>query len=407
MISNRNIDSEAKSPTSKAEAVITVLFILYFSQAFAVFPVVNKLFAALTYLFLPYIVLSSFKRYTYFLTRDIFILLLILLAGISILWSEVPILTFHNFRGMLRLAAYGIYFSMRHSLASQLNFFSIAFGISAISGVIISAVIPISDAVDGWRGSFPHKNDAARVMILSILTQLAIFKDKNLKRKIFNYVSIIMSFILLIFAKSSTALVVLLIMALIFPFTKLMRQRYRLRVVITTALIFALTLGSFVVARTYVYIITEILGEDLTLNGRTDLWLPLIERVQEKFWLGFGYNAFWITEFDWVASTKKYGADWTPTHAHSGFLDLTLSLGIIGLFLFTISFVRALIKSVDLIITSRGSKSIWILQFLVFVFIYNLNITQSILSPENIVWMIYISIVSTMLVPSKRKLLLS
>lgn len=412
--SHSYFSSQAKNRTSdktialNLEVVITILFILYFSQAFFTFPAINKFFAVVTYIPLPYIIFKTFNRYLYFSTRDIFILCLIALASASLFWSPLPMYSFNHFRGMFRLAAYGIYFAMKYSLKDQIKLLALAFGISSLAGLFLSIAAPSIGMSEGfWKGSFPTKNDAARVMILSLISQAAVILNTTKKASKFTYVATVSSFILLLFARSSTSLVVLTVMILLYPMVVSLRQRSKVRMAILVPIILLLVFGGTAIIENYELIIVDVLGKDLTLNGRTDLWEPLFQRIREKPLLGFGYNVFWETEFEWVAANKLYGDAWTPTHAHSGFLDITLSLGIIGLALFSMSFLALIFKSLKLSILLSKTETLWTLQFLVLVFIYNLNITQSILAPENIIWAMYMSTAATLSASSRRRELYS
>lgn len=63
------------------------------------------------------------------------------------------------------------------------------------------------------------------------------------------------------------------------------------------------------------------LGRDATLTGRTQIWAMLIPYLNRRFLFGYGKGGFWSTSLrDQIAS-----------HAHNGYLDLMLELGIVGL----------------------------------------------------------------------------
>lgn len=76
------------------------------------------------------------------------------------------------------------------------------------------------------------------------------------------------------------------------------------------------------------------------LSNRAPLWAELMESVEERPWLGFGYHAFWAPE-----RVEKISADqgWMVPHAHNTYLDETLSLGVIGAVLYIALLMGALI----------------------------------------------------------------
>lgn len=76
------------------------------------------------------------------------------------------------------------------------------------------------------------------------------------------------------------------------------------------------------------------------LSNRAPLWAELMESVETRPWLGFGYEAFWAPE-----RVEKVSADqgWMVPHAHNTYLDQTLSLGVIGAALYIAMLVGGMI----------------------------------------------------------------
>lgn len=70
----------------------------------------------------------------------------------------------------------------------------------------------------------------------------------------------------------------------------------------------------------------ELLGEDMTLTGRTDLWTDLLQAPINPL-LGRGYQSFWLGS-EAAALWKKYY--FHPNQAHNGYLETYLHGGVIG-----------------------------------------------------------------------------
>lgn len=74
-------------------------------------------------------------------------------------------------------------------------------------------------------------------------------------------------------------------------------------------------------------------GADVTLTGRTAIWEAAVDSARARPVLGYGYDAFW-------GGFGSPGGDlWSrlgdaPQHAHNGFLDVALGLGIAGVALY-------------------------------------------------------------------------
>ena len=88
---------------------------------------------------------------------------------------------------------------------------------------------------------------------------------------------------------------------------------------------------SAIVAVVSIEIVLEILGRDISLSGRTDIWQGVLEMVKEKPALGYGFFAAWRS--DQVAHVLERVWIWTPS-AHNSYLQCLVDLGIVGLVLF-------------------------------------------------------------------------
>ncbi|MBC8355945.1 MAG: O-antigen ligase family protein [Planctomycetes bacterium] len=76
----------------------------------------------------------------------------------------------------------------------------------------------------------------------------------------------------------------------------------------------------------------------LTLNGRIPLWTSLLEHVAERPMLGFGYQGFWTPDRIYEVSLEQ---EWTVPSAHSVFLDVLLSTGLVGATIFGLGTIVA------------------------------------------------------------------
>jgi exopolysaccharide production protein ExoQ len=68
-----------------------------------------------------------------------------------------------------------------------------------------------------------------------------------------------------------------------------------------------------------------------SFSNRAPLWAELLRAVQQHPIAGFGYGAFWTSDRVRMISLHQ---GWTVPHAHNTYLDETLSLGLVGAFLY-------------------------------------------------------------------------
>jgi O-antigen ligase len=73
--------------------------------------------------------------------------------------------------------------------------------------------------------------------------------------------------------------------------------------------------------------LSEALGKESTLSGRTDLWRDVLEFHTNPI-LGTGFESFWLGKrLQRMGEIYFFG----PTQAHNGYLETYLNLGLVGL----------------------------------------------------------------------------
>jgi O-antigen ligase len=80
-------------------------------------------------------------------------------------------------------------------------------------------------------------------------------------------------------------------------------------------------------------------GDTMTLNGRIWLWIECRGYLGDRPLLGYGFNGFWSPERMSLISQRQ---GWVLGDAHSVYLDVALSLGLLGLLAFVIVLITAL-----------------------------------------------------------------
>jgi O-antigen ligase len=135
-----------------------------------------------------------------------------------------------------------------------------------------------------------------------------------------------------------------------------------------------LTLGFAVLAvaaLSFDFIIAQ-MGRDDTFSGRTSLWTGAIAVAKATHpILGAGYRAFWTDAG--AGGVREYVLDWArlPTHAHNGYLDVWLDLGIAGVLLFAVFIVVTVFRLARRVLREPGEPA-WA-AFCIFFFVFLLN----------------------------------
>jgi O-antigen ligase len=353
-----------------------------------------------------FLIVLRWKLFIYVVQKNKLLLLITGLALVSALWSGDSIVTLRRSVALVLTTMFGVYLASRYSFKEQLQLLAWTFGIASLLSLLFVIVPPhygleTKEFHAGiWRGIYHHKNVLGRIMSLSAVVFLLLALSGG-RHKWFNWATFGFSFCLLMLSNSMTSLVTLLTILVLLPMCKALRWHYSLRIpFLITVVLISGVVGTFFFSNLETAL--SALGKDITLTGRTSMWLLLIEIGQQNPWLGYGYGAFWL---GWDGPSQLLWNSlfsWHPNHAHNGFLQLWLDLGLIGLLLFTLSFIKASQQAVAWVRLTKTAEGFWPLLFLAFMLIN--NVTESvILSPNTIFWILYVTTAFTINVQSERE----
>jgi O-antigen ligase len=356
----------------------------------------------LLYIVTFFLLVLRWRKTVYVLTQDHFIITLIILLPIfSILWSFAPPTTIKNSFTLFGSSLFGVYLATRYTLKEQLQLLALAFNIQILLSVVFAVALPKYGVMGGihqgkWRGVFPHKNIlGARMVISSIIFLLLGYNVK--KNRLFIWGSFALSFLLLLRAASSSALVTLIIMIFAFYLFQTFRWSYQIMI---PSLIAIATIGEglyFFLSSNAGALFSSI-GKDATLTGRTDLWPLVIDMIRKQPWLGYGFGGFW-QGFNGESAYIWYAAGWPATHPHNGFLAICLDLGLVGLLIFILGYLRGFIKAVALVRCSNTAEAVWPILYLTYIVLTNLT-ESTLIGSNQITWVLYIAVTLSLQVAS-------
>jgi O-antigen ligase len=225
---------------------------------------------------------------------------------------------------------------------------------AAVPGV---GITPGGAYAGAWRGLTGQKNVFARSLALGVALLLPAALTGLVSRRGAAAAVGLAAFCLVILSKSATALVSALagitigtcLYVALGGRIRGVRLRSELGI---TFLVVAAVVVTLVVTYGW-FVILEALGRDPSLTGRTKLWDWATAINEGRLWLGSGFRAFWIGEntkyffevFAWQQSPDGTRSDSFagPDHAHSGYIDTYLELGLAGVAAFGGVILSALI----------------------------------------------------------------
>lgn len=264
----------------------------------------------------------------------------IIYTGLSVVWSAYPTVSAKRFLQLLGVTIIGVALVTPGVYASPLTrAIRPVLTLAVILSVIVALALPAygTDSNGAWHGVTVHKNHLGTIATLCFILWAFTLPDEQRMRGSALF-ACLLCIVAVLFARSTTSTVLLLILLslwlLRFASTKL-QLSWKLVVLVT---IMAVVFTGHVLGIMHGYplpvdvanSIAGLFGKDATLTGRTDLWALVWNESKQHFWLGTGYQSFWLGEEgrSGILLSKLY---WAPTQAHNGYLDILNELGVVGL----------------------------------------------------------------------------
>jgi O-antigen ligase len=277
------------------------------------------------------------------------LVLLLLLPLISTVWSDAPGQTSRRAIALLLSSTFAFFLLVRFDLRTFFNLLAWSFGIYVVVGVLAAGLPHVGITPNGvyagaWRGFTGQKNTFGRTLAIGValLPVAASIGLTSRKRPVLILSAVCL--VLVVLARSATALVAAIasvgIGSVLYLTLGGRVGRTRLRPELGISFLLLAGIVGWALVTFGWTTILEALGRDSTLTGRTHLWQWAIGLSADRWWLGAGYRAFWIdanTKYFFEAFAWNQDMDGNrsdtfagPEHAHSGYVDTLIELGRLG-----------------------------------------------------------------------------
>jgi len=340
-----------------------------------------------------FLLLARLKSTVYTAKTDPFLWALVGIAVISFMWSDFPNESQKGGLDVLKTTLFGLYFASRFSLKDQLRLLVWALGIGAVITVMYTLPFRGTGLESGthagaWRGTLLHKNLLARLMLVSAVASLLVaLNTRRWRNRYLVWAVCGLSVALIVLSTSKTALVVFATLIILLPLYNALRWSEGLAIpfFITLSLVGG-AIATFVVSGWDSLLVS--LGKDPTLSGRTDIWEVVIENIWERPWFGYGYQGFWQEkgDADLVWRVIRYKV----FHAHNGFLNIAVELGLVGMFLFVLSVLFTYIRALQWARLGKTSEYLWPITYITFLLMYNYTETTNI-TQHSLFWVLFVT----------------
>jgi O-antigen ligase len=323
---------------------------------------------------------------------------ILLFSLLSVAWSDFPFVAFKRwFRDL------GTYLAILVALTDaggldgvRMLLRRVCYLLIPLSIVLIKYLPEMAKHYDAWSGEafFIGVTTSKNMLgVLCLVSGLYFFwdtlikwpkRDDPIRRRVIliNVAFISMTLWLLSMANSATSTVCLVLGALIIVLAHTNFFKRRPAVLATGIFvgIFSYVLLEFVFDVHIIATLAVAVGRNPDLTGRTNIWNVVLASGTNPF-VGAGYESFWLGErLQWV--WERAGA---VNEAHNGFLEVYLTLGLIGLSLYIIFLFGSFFSITRRMKTvSIGSMSLALWTVLIFY-----NVTESALR-GHLMWIAFL-----------------
>ncbi len=318
-------------------------------------------------------------------------------SALSLVWSVDARLTRHASLALDAYTAFGLWLALRFDADEQHRLVaSVVALIIAVSALLALAApeLAVMHTVHAgaWRGLHGHKNTFARMLAIGVLA-CGLLAWAKPSARVWAGGAAALALALFVPARSAggaTALALAAVPVAVVAWLRRVPQPARMRAAIPVGVaLVALAAVALAMAPT----LLPLVGRDITLTRRTEIWALLVAPIREHLWLGHGAGAFWGV--DAASFEVNRTLHFHPGSGHNGFVDLALDLGIVGLAAFCVPYALAFARAVRLAFEEPGAGSLWPLAL--FSWLVTSNLPESSLMRRGpFAWALFIAMAATL-----------
>ena len=329
---------------------------------------------------------NQIKEYISRWRKNWLLLLFVLLAFVSILWSIGPVITLFRALELLFATLLAAYVGIRYR-PSQLMEMLFWFGAVML---ILSAGLAYGAPKTGtmywapfygaWRGLFWHRNHLSSLTALVSIVffcRLLIAIEKRQSTGLLDGVFYVLSVFVLVSAGSATGYILFIILHfcaiciwLWLRFAPRMQSQHYyaiLGIFIAGAILILSNLG----------LVFGLFNRTSTLTGRVPLWEYLLRNiVSQRPWLGHGFGAAWALDAFREAVRLHVGWASQPLIGDNGFLDILIHVGLVGLVILLGILITGFVRSVKYGISHKTLADFFPLLIMIYAVFANISFSM-------------------------------
>ena len=328
---------------------------------------------------------------------------------LSLGWSISPSYTMESIRGeVLPMTTFALYFASRFNMREQMQMVAVVLGIGALLSLFYAVAVPsvgkhVGGEFDGaWKGIYAQKNNFSTTMTMTMLVFFVLgLVNRDRRERTLARGGLLFSVALILLSTSKSGLIVFITMLIVVILARLFRWKGR-RSILVLDVGGMVALGLVAVLSVTWQAIVIGLGKDPTLSARTYIWAGSIDKILAQPLLGYGRAAFWVPDSRpaWeVGALASKG--FVPAHAHNGFIDAALEIGLLGLGLLLLGLLLTYGMALRRAYNSREPEDLWPFTFLTLMVMSNMTETV-LITRTSPYWVMYMVIFLSLRIWPKR-----
>ncbi|MFB2895465.1 O-antigen ligase family protein [Aerosakkonemataceae cyanobacterium BLCC-F50] len=316
--------------------------------------------------------------HTFFLFKDPFVGSLLFLTLLSAAWSDTPIVTLIGSLTLLGIGAFAAHIANKYDWSELSSLLRWAIACVGLLSIPVALFVPSQGRVLGsWNGIFVHKNPFGALMGLGAILWYLSAQNKTQNQKLKITLSLVLVMETFLSTSGGAISILLILFSIVSAYKLLIKLNNRSKYLFILFLIITIVPTAYL-APEIADSGLAILGKDPNLTGRGDFWPQVIEVINKRPLLGYGYMGFWQP---WRGNgspsniIRLPGGDFIPEQPHNGFLDMGTSLGYVGVTILLLSVLKNFIFAIIALINRKYAESLIPLLILLYLLLRNFSET--------------------------------
>jgi O-antigen ligase len=132
----------------------------------------------------------------------------------------------------------------------------------------------------------------------------------------------------------------------------------------------------------------HLLGKSSDLSGRTTIWAVSLLSIAKRPLLGYGFHGFWRENAEALTARAFIPNHWDAPHAHNGYIETLLELGIVGLVIVMGGFLLLLARGFRRYQATGDRADLWPVMLALMFFFYNISEAMG-MAENTIGWILF------------------